>query len=74
MSDYDNIQFPKRDEAWHLEYYRISQLFVEGGKPLGHGDNTVGVRVPLLAKAGGAGCVRCAPERPRHARLPAVSL
>jgi ubiquinone/menaquinone biosynthesis C-methylase UbiE len=53
MSDYDNIQFLKRDEAWHREYYRISQLFAKGKQVLGHGDNTVGVRVPLLARQAG---------------------
>jgi ubiquinone/menaquinone biosynthesis C-methylase UbiE len=53
MSDYDNIQFPKRDEAWHREFYRISQLFAKGKQSLGRGDNTVGVRVPLLASLAG---------------------
>jgi ubiquinone/menaquinone biosynthesis C-methylase UbiE len=53
MSDYDNVNFPKRDEAWYGEYYRISKLFSKGKQRLGRGDNTIGVRVPLLARQAG---------------------
>ena len=54
MSDYDNVNFPKRDEAWFCEYYEISQLFTKGKQSLrGRGDNTIGVRVPLLARQAG---------------------
>ena len=53
ISDYDNIQFTKRDEAWNREYYRISQLFAKGKQSMGRGDNKVGVRVPLLATHAG---------------------
>lgn len=53
MSNYDNLHFDKRDEAWYREYYRISQFFVKGKQALGRGDETVGVRVPLLATNAG---------------------
>lgn len=49
LSGYDNIHFLKRDEAWHREYYRISQLYTKGKQALGRGDDQVGVRVPLLS-------------------------
>ncbi len=53
MDNYDNIHFPNRDETWYREYYRISQLFAKGKRLLGRGDDTVGVRVPLLATQAG---------------------
>ena len=53
MANYDNVHFDKYDEAWYREYYRINLLFMKGKKALGHGDNTVGVRVPLLATQAG---------------------
>ena len=53
MSNYDNVHFNERDEAWYREYYRINLLFMKGKKVLGRGDNTVGVRVPLLATQAG---------------------
>ncbi len=53
MANYDNVHFDKYDEAWYREYYRINLLFMKGKKALGRGDNTVGVRVPLLATQAG---------------------
>ena len=53
MANYDNVHFDKRDEAWYCEYYRISLMFMKGKKALGRGDDTVGVRVPLLATQAG---------------------
>jgi ubiquinone/menaquinone biosynthesis C-methylase UbiE len=53
MANYDNVHFDKRDEAWYREYYRINLLFMKGKKALGRGDDTVGVRVPLLATQAG---------------------
>ena len=53
MANYDNVHFDKCDEAWYREYYRINLLFMKGKKALGRGDNTVGVRVPLLATQAG---------------------
>lgn len=53
MDNYDNIQFPQRDEAWYRQYYRISQFFAKGKILLGRGDDSVGVRVPLLATQAG---------------------
>jgi ubiquinone/menaquinone biosynthesis C-methylase UbiE len=49
MANYDNVHFDKRDEAWYREYYRINLMFMKGKKALGRGDDTVGMRVPLLA-------------------------
>lgn len=53
MANYDNVHFDKRDEAWYREYYRINLLFMKGKKALGRGDDTIGVRVPLLATQAG---------------------
>ncbi|MBI5932561.1 MAG: class I SAM-dependent methyltransferase [Chloroflexi bacterium] len=53
MSNYDNVHFDKRGEDWYREYYRINLLFMKGKKALGRGDNTIGVRVPLLATQAG---------------------
>lgn len=53
MANYDSVHFDKRDEAWYREYYRINQLFMKGKKAQGRGDDTVGVRVPLLAAQAG---------------------
>jgi SAM-dependent methyltransferase len=52
-TDYDNVGDPKRDEAWHQEYFRIRRLFSKGKLALGRGDDSVGLRVPLLATAAG---------------------
>lgn len=53
ITGYDNIHADKRDEAWNREHYRISQLYRKGKQALGRGDDTVGVRVPLLATQAG---------------------
>ncbi|MBE7436575.1 MAG: class I SAM-dependent methyltransferase [Anaerolineales bacterium] len=53
IANYDSIHFGKRDEEWYREYYRINLLFMKGKKALGRGDDTVGVRVPLLATQAG---------------------
>ncbi len=53
LTGYDNVHLGKRDEAWHREHYRISQLYRKGKQALGRGDDTVGVRVPLLATLAG---------------------
>ena len=53
MANYDNVHFDKCDEAWYREYYRINLMFMRGKKALGRGDDTVGVRVPLLATQAG---------------------
>ncbi len=53
ISGYDNVHFEKRDEVWQREYFRLNQLFNKGKQALGRGDNTVGVRVPLLATQAG---------------------
>ena len=53
IANYDNVHFEKRDEAWYREYYRISRLYAKGKQALGRGDDTVGVRVPLLATQAG---------------------
>lgn len=53
MANYDNVHFDKRDETWYREYYRINLMFMKGKKALGRGDDTVGVRVPLLATQAG---------------------
>lgn len=53
MANYDNVHFDKRDEDWYREYYRINLLFMKGKKALGRGDDTVGVRVPLIATQAG---------------------
>ncbi len=53
ITGYDTIHEDKRDEAWHREHYRISQLNRKGKLALGRGDDTVGVRVPLLATQAG---------------------
>lgn len=53
ITSYDNVHLEKRDEAWHREHYRISQLYRKGKLALGRGDDTVGVRVPLLATQAG---------------------
>ena len=53
MANYDNVHFDKRDEAWYREYYRINLMFMKGKKALGRGDDTIGVRVPLLATQAG---------------------
>lgn len=55
MANYDNVHFDKRDEAWYREYYRINLMFMKGKKALGRGDDTIGVRVPLLATQAGLG-------------------
>ena len=72
ITSYDNVHLEKRDEAWHREHYRISQIYRKGKQALGRGDDTVGAR-PAAGYPGGAGCVRRASERPRHARFPALS-
>ena len=53
MANYDNVHFDKRDETWYREYYRINLMFMKGKKALGRGDDTIGVRVPLLATQAG---------------------
>jgi ubiquinone/menaquinone biosynthesis C-methylase UbiE len=53
MDNYDNVHFPKQDEAWKREYFRISQYYIKGKQLLGRGDDTVGVRIPLLATQAG---------------------
>jgi ubiquinone/menaquinone biosynthesis C-methylase UbiE len=53
ISNYDNVHFQKRDEAWYREYFRLHQLYVQGKQSLGRGDETVGLRVPLLATQAG---------------------
>jgi ubiquinone/menaquinone biosynthesis C-methylase UbiE len=53
MANYDNIHFDKRNEAWYCEHYRVNLLFIKGKKALGGGDDTVGVRVPLIATQAG---------------------
>lgn len=53
VSSYDNVHFEKRDEAWRREYCRINQLYAKGKQALGRGDDSVGVRVPLLATQAG---------------------
>lgn len=53
ITSYDNIHVDKRDEAWLREHYRISQIYRKGKQVLGRGDDTVGVRVPLLATQAG---------------------
>ncbi len=53
LSVYDNVHLDKRDDAWKREYLRLNQLFVKGKQALGRGDDTVGVRVPLLATQAG---------------------
>lgn len=53
MANYDNVHFDKRDEAWYREHYRINQLFMKGKQALGRGDDTLGVRVPLIAAQAG---------------------
>lgn len=53
MANYDNVHFDKHDEAWYREYYRINQLFTKGKQALGRGDDTLGVRVPLIATQAG---------------------
>lgn len=53
ITSYDNVHLEKRDDAWHREHYRISQLYRKGKLALGRGDDTVGVRVPLLATQAG---------------------
>jgi ubiquinone/menaquinone biosynthesis C-methylase UbiE len=52
-TDYDNVDDPKRDEAWHREYFRIRRLYSQGKLALGRGDDGLGLRVPLLATAAG---------------------
>jgi ubiquinone/menaquinone biosynthesis C-methylase UbiE len=52
-TDYDNVGDSKRDEAWHQEYFRIRRLYNLGKLALGRGDDSLGVRVPLLATAAG---------------------
>lgn len=53
MSNYDNVHFQKRDEAWYRKYYRLNRMFVKGKQLMDRGDDTLGVRVPLLATQAG---------------------
>lgn len=53
ISSYDNVHFEKRDEAWQGEYLRLNRLYVKGKQALGCGDDTLGVRVPLMATQAG---------------------
>ncbi|MCC6187710.1 MAG: hypothetical protein IT318_01650 [Anaerolineales bacterium] len=53
IAGFDSVHAATRDEAWRREYHRIHQLFVKGKQALGRGDDTVGVRVPLLATEAG---------------------
>ena len=53
VSGDDDVNFSRRDEAWHREYLRLNQLFVRGKQALGRGDDRVGVRVPGLAARSG---------------------
>lgn len=53
MTNYDNIHLSIRDEAWCREYYRLTQLYNKGKQLLGRGDDTLGVRVPLMATQAG---------------------
>ena len=53
LSVYDNVHLDKRDDTWQREYLRLNQLFVKGKRALGRGDDTVGMRVPLLATQAG---------------------
>jgi ubiquinone/menaquinone biosynthesis C-methylase UbiE len=71
MTNYDNVHFDNRDEAWYREYYRINLLFIKGKHALGRGDDTVGVRVPLIATQAGLD-VYDVRLNARHARLPAI--
>lgn len=50
---YDNVENPKRDEAWYQKYFRVARLFIQGKHALGRGDDRLGNRVPLLATAAG---------------------
>lgn len=52
-SDFDNVQFPKRDDTWYGEYFRLCRLYAKGKQRLGRGDETVGVRVPHIATQAG---------------------
>ena len=53
VDSYDNVHFSRRDEAWKREYFRISQYYIKGKQLLERGDETIGVRVPLLATQAG---------------------
>jgi len=50
---YNSVEDSKRSEDWHAKFFRISRLFQQGKKSLGRGDDSLGVRVPLLATAAG---------------------
>jgi len=50
---FDNIETPKRDEAWHQRYFRVARLFMQGKQALGRGDDRLGNRVPSLVTAAG---------------------
>lgn len=50
---HDNVHDPKRDEAWHQEYFRIRRLYNRGKEALGRGDEYLGMRVPLLVTEAG---------------------
>lgn len=50
---YDNVHAPKRDDAWHKEYFRVRQKYNQGKLAKGRGDEGLGLRVPLLATEAG---------------------
>lgn len=52
-SQLDNVTGDQRDTTWYTEMFRLTQLFIAGKKILGRGDETIGIRLPiLLADAG----------------------
>ncbi len=50
---YDSAGDHLRDEAWHEKYHRLRRLYNQGKLSLGRGDESLGVRLPLLATAAG---------------------
>ena len=50
---YNSVEDSNRDDAWHAKLFRLSRLYLQGKKFLGRGDDSLGVRVPLLANAAG---------------------
>jgi SAM-dependent methyltransferase len=52
-ASYNSDENQNRDESWFAAHFRISRLAIQGKKGLGRGDDTLGVRVPVLATAAG---------------------
>jgi ubiquinone/menaquinone biosynthesis C-methylase UbiE len=52
-ASYNSAENQKRDESWFEKHFRVSRLAIQGKKALGWGDDTVGVRIPVLATAAG---------------------